>query len=130
MARDGLLSALISLAEEGIEFGVTLIVQGVVITGRLVGEEKFQKAFGTTIGEAVRKSFGATNHDAASESLAESKVAKTAEKVVPAEGEPQSEYLHIVSWKILSGTRFASETGHIWRVRIDDVSGFMLGEVS
>lgn len=120
---DWYLQSLVSLVNMSqLEFGITLVVAGGVVSGKLVGGKKYFETFaedfsGSWPGDAkeeINKAFArnAEIYDTSND---------------PA-GVPPPQFIHLIDAKIFfSSGSLPTRSGVLWRGRINAVSGFHLG---
>lgn len=124
---DWYLQKLVSIANSsGIQFGITLVVGGSVVSGQLVGGQKYFEEFAREFAEAwpgerredIRRAF-ASNAEIYQRSPQED------EKGFP----PQ--FIHLIDARCFyPGSQLPNNRGVLWRGRINAVSGFSLGMLS
>jgi len=132
--RDWLLETLVNLANQ-FELGIpiTLIVQGAVITGQLIGVKQYFTEYGSVLGQGFR---GLSEEIAASvqriftDTGDQSLVSlRDRNQQDTEESEPESPtYIHLKDTKFVFGSSLTPEgNGVLWRGRISEVVGFSLG---
>jgi hypothetical protein len=114
------------------EFGVTLFVEGAIISGVLVSGKKYFETFAKEFSgaypgdddskEVIRKAFAGYAEIYAHENTEDERLRPTSP--------PQ--YIHLVDVKCFSpgGGSLPSNRGLLWRGKINAVSGFSLGTIS
>lgn len=131
---DWFLAWIIDLAERGIELGVTLSVEGLLISGNLIGGRKYFEA----LGDSIRKAnFGAAV-EADSEfqtnmanNFAGWKEIYPKSEDIGSDHVPNPSFIHLEHAQIVLGnTPVTSNVGALWRGKLSSVSGFTLGTIN
>lgn len=125
---DWFLQRLVALANEGpLEFGVTLYVEGLIVSGQLVGGKKYFSEFAREFSDAYPGDDEArSNVRAAFESNGDIYDHEQNDELPP----PQ--FIHLIDARCYhqNGQPLPSNRGTPWRGRINAVSGFNLGRLS
>jgi hypothetical protein len=133
LARDGpsvdwFLQSLVSIVNDNpLEFGITLFVGGVTISGQLVSGKKYFETFAKEFSDAypgkadtqegIRQAFA--SHTAIYDRREDEEVA------------PPPQFIHLINCRCFSpGGVLPSNRGILWRGKINAVSGFSLGSIS
>lgn len=116
--EDYLLQEMVALAEQGIEFAVTLNVSGAIVSGKLVGGKKYY--------EALNDLFRQGGGDDVATILAERFAPYVAIYDTPPFDRPAPAYIHLTDARGWS-PRGDSTPPVLWRGKIASVSGFSLG---
>lgn len=117
---DWFLQKLVNLAngEAKLEFGLTLTVEGQIVTGTLISHETYFKEFAAAFAGAL------PNGDS------EGEVQRVFENLgAPSAGGDllPMQYICLRAARHLMGNSFAPASGMLWRGKISSVSGFSLG---
>jgi hypothetical protein len=101
-----------------LSFGITLVVNGSVITGDMISAKSFFKGFADTFADAwpggpnesIREGFGAWSEAPNDSGLVE-------------------DFIHLKNARYVNGKEMvpSTGTGMLWRGSLDSVSGFSLG---
>lgn len=132
--QDALLAGLVSQANTiGFHQSITLFVKGVVITGVLIGGRRFYELFGEAMdivaSQALKKVPDGTVANLYKEA-GEKKYPfdKTGNEKSDDVSDPT--FIHLEGARFLMGNGiFVPATGHFWRGRLNQIDGFMLGEM-
>nr|WP_299241480.1 gas vesicle accessory protein GvpU [uncultured Halomonas sp.] len=126
--NDILLSALVGMAESGASMGVTLYVNGVVITGELISQKRYV--------EEIVSDFRGPMEDAFKEhssSILES-ISRVGDMPNGSRGEEgeasEYEFVHLSGAQYFSGNNGLPSNGKPWRGKLAAIDGFMLGRMS
>lgn len=127
---DWLLAHIIGLAERGCSIGITVNVNGLMVTGNAIGGREYF--------ELVSQGFKTANYNNATEGLGEvleSSFAQFKEmypisKDLPEDYVAQPNYLHLKGAQFLAGPGLTKGNGGIWRFKLTDVSGFLVGTMT
>lgn len=123
------LQTLVSTANTtGLEFGVTLLVEGLIVSGNLIGGNKYFETFADNFSNGFR---------------AEEETKEELRQAISSQGEiynaaetdeeiPPPEFIHLEDARFFSpgGNSIPTENGTLWRGKISSVSGFTLGSLS
>lgn len=110
-----------------LEFGITLVVGGSVVSGRLVGGKKYFETFASE--------FSAAWNDESKESIYKA-FAQHGDRYEQKEGEegkdiPPPQFIHLIDSRCFyPGNQLPNNRGVLWRGKINAVSGFSLGQLS
>lgn len=126
---DWLLALLVNMVDTNLDFrvGVTLTVRGAVVTGQLISATRYFELFASKFGEGFQnEETGKGIAGVFQEYGAEARAAA-------ARNTSELGFVHLVNTQHLSpgapGLPTASD-GILWRGRLSEVSGFMLGTIS
>lgn len=124
---DPFLQSLVHHADyDGFEFGITLSVGGILVSGMLVSGRKFFENFG--------EKFGSAFEDAEVRKSLASSFSEWGVLYDPQEDgtRRESTYLHIkdVAFFTTNSQPIPSDAGSWWRGRISEVDGFLLGNLT
>ena len=128
---DPLLEILVTQANlYGTRLGITLTVNGIQITGLLVGVREFYKeyanAVGGVFGEEFKNQYSAIG-DRSYENLVEDQKRADANGVSP----PGPNFIHLVDAKFFASTVLVpTMQGLIWRGKLAHISGYSVGSLS
>ncbi|OPG13644.1 hypothetical protein [Microbispora sp. GKU 823] len=120
------------------QMGVTLAVNGAIITGLLVSPEEYADAVMTQIrrsrveeipeGEGLEVFF--TGIAKRAEERRERYRAAALAGGLDSDSEPDlPEYLHLIDAFPVTGDRLPGGTGAIWRIRLADISGWTIAQI-
>lgn len=119
---DSLLQLLVSIANKGTAFPITLLSNGVIVSGTMIGRKAYMEQFTEhfTTGWAkedadfVKDAFGVNDPPSDDDQPADS-----------------VRYIHLVNAKIFTpGQPPIPQEGFLWRGKLIDVSGFSYGSFS
>ncbi|MEU5945122.1 hypothetical protein ABZ793_06115 [Micromonospora sp. NPDC047465] len=115
--------------EGGLELGVTLSVSGGLVTGTLVGRDRWFQELGDFIEQAADRPDARSLADELGELMSE--VGK------PADGEDgfvstlQYVFIHLINARYVQGSQLMPNQGTmLWRGRISEVAGFSVGTLA
>ncbi len=133
---DRTLALLLHAAERGAHVGLTVTVDGAVVTGTLVGTVDYCRALadqfvaaegGTVMDEAFAEAFRTLMDDAHG-------VAQGDRRATPdaASFDQAVTFLHLVEARYVSGSTFLPHGRHgvLWRCRVGDVASWSLGDLT
>lgn len=125
---DWFLQSLVNMVNiNDLEFGITLQVSGLLVSGNLVGGKEYFEGFA----EDFSSSF--TNEPEVAENI-KSSFAQYGEIYEKKDGEeiPPPQYIHLKDTRFFntSGNPIPGNKGVWWRGRISEVGGFTLGSLS
>lgn len=126
---DWFLQNLVSIVNNsGIEFGVTLSVEGMVLSGTLVSGKKYFEIFAEQFANAYPGK--ADTKEEIREALAKNAELYTERE--EDESRPPPQFIHLEDCRHFStsGHVLPGNQGFLWRGRINAVSGFSLGSLS
>lgn len=125
VSSDWFLRKLVSLVNTTpIEFDVTLTVEGSVISGTLISNEKYFEMFAEQFGNAWPYKEG-------QESIKESFLNFKEMVKKKDDGEtPTYQYINLRAAKYIQGNMQFPKKGALWRGKINAVSGFALGSLN
>jgi hypothetical protein len=124
---DWFLQRLVSIVNEsGVEFGITLVVSGSIVSGRLVSGKKYFETFAKEFSDPMAEDSRASVYQA---------FAQYGEIYSSSEGEgsdtPPPQFIHLLDSRCyFPGNQLPSNRGVAWRGKINAVSGFSLGQLS
>lgn len=122
---DWFLQNLVSMAnDDGFEVGITLTVNGFLVSGQLIGGRKYFEKFGTLFESAIKpeeKDSIASKYRELGESVYSDDLHKD---------DPTYIHLNDVKFFQTSGNPIPSMTGVLWRGRLSEVNGFLLGALT
>lgn len=128
------LNLLLLAAERDVQVGLTVSVNGTVVSGTLIGMLAYFRALAdqlsssngyTEMDERFADSFRTVIDDAQQTVDAEQRERE------PAEAEDVVEFLHLANARYVSGSGFLphGRVGVLWRCRVADVDGWSLGDL-
>lgn len=124
---DWFLQSLVSTVNKtDLEIGITLVVGGSIVSGRLVGGKRYFEIFA--------KEFSAMWPEGSSDAIYQA-FAKYGEIYSQEENHkedgPPPQFIHLVDSRcFFPGNQLPDNKGVLWRGRINSVSGFSLGQLS
>lgn len=129
---DWFLQQIVAFANMGLEIGITLTVEGVTITGTLIGGKTYFEELSKLVEDAsgenneVGKTLGKLWRE--NTSLYEDAAGQTEEQSVPF---LPPAFIHLRAAQIISpdGARLPAGNGYLWRGRVTAVSGFAIGKL-
>ena len=131
--RDLVLVSLARAANEGeaSDVGISLLVGGSWLTGRLVGARVWFRALSRLVEEQGGEGMATFGPDLAKvgELLYPSE-SEVAVGLAEAQGDELPWFVHLVDARLLDPSGAVPEPGGLVRVRIDAVAGWLLGEVT
>jgi hypothetical protein len=112
-------------SEQSNQMSLTVVIGGAVITGRLAPEAVWRERVSEVLrdSERLRPFSGVFSAERAAERAADRAAGR------PGRGEPPT-HLHFHVARILQGSVGIPETGGMYRVAIEDVSGWTVGDFS
>jgi len=128
---DPILRLFASIAEQAsFDLGITVAVDGALVTGVLVGQDEWLRLLGQTMdgGESIALSLRRYLNQGLHEAVAE--------VIEPMNEDPQPEdheYLHLKNARYVMGTGFVPTPPaepSLWRGRIDHISGWSWGALT
>jgi hypothetical protein len=137
--EDSQLQMFVRLAENGLEFPVTLSVGGMLISGMLTSYSEYLKLMGETIREmtipelrddTLTDTFAKLAESAQNAARARQRAEDTAESLgEELEDDVRPEYIHLKDAKVFLAADMGIPTqgGVVWRGKIAAVDGFILG---
>jgi hypothetical protein len=125
---DWFLQSLANVAANGVEFDLTLLVGGFLVSGMLVGERKYFESFATDFSSTFPREAA---EEVKKTMMAPADIIKKAEEE-SSDSRPLSEFIHLREARFFntSGNPIPGNRGILWRGRVSEVSGFMLGTLS
>tara|TARA_B100000929_G_C15389865_1_gene380807 strand:- start:359 stop:772 length:414 start_codon:yes stop_codon:yes gene_type:complete len=127
-SNDFLLSVLVGMAESGASMGVTLYVNGAVITGELISQKRYVEEIVSDLRgpmESALKTHSSSVLDAIS------RVGDMPNGSTGEEGEASEyEFVHLSGAQCFSGNNRVPSNGAPWRGKLAAIDGFMLGRMS
>jgi hypothetical protein len=126
---DWYLQNLVSIVNKGsLEFGITLFVEGLIVSGKLVGGKKYFETFAQ---EFARAYPGGRE----TKEMLQQAFSSHAEIYTIRENDediPPSQFIHLIDSRCFSpgGKPLPNNRGVLWRGKIKAVSGFNLGSLS
>lgn len=122
--HDWFLQSLVGIANDGIEFGVTLQVSGLLVSGVLTGGKAYFEGFAEDFASGLNDS-----KDAESVRSSFAQHGEIYEKSDDAPPPPQ--YIHLKNARFFNtaGKPIPGNKGVWWRGRISEVAGFTLGSL-
>ncbi|UGY23157.1 hypothetical protein HU675_0035160 [Bradyrhizobium septentrionale] len=126
---DWLLAFLVGWAEQGLTMGVTVTVEGTVITGEIIGGREYFQAIASIMrqanyqGTSQEQNFGTVVGDAI-EGFKQIYPEKQPEDYVAQPG-----YLHLKNAKFLLGDKLTTK-GAPWRIDLAKISAFTFGTLT
>ncbi len=131
LTGDSVLSVLSAATREGpLELGITLNVAGSIVTGTLIGEKAWFDLItnqANDAGPALGMVIGALRDGIVKSS--DERHANNGEDVASVAAR-QAEYLHLRDAHVEVGDQLSKAAPMLWRVRITEVSAWMLGTIS
>ncbi|UTV87502.1 hypothetical protein KDX00_03080 [Cobetia amphilecti] len=125
---DLLLSGLIAMAESGATVGVTLYVNGSVITGELVSQKNYVKEIVRSLRSSMEHAFQ-ENSGTILDAL--NTVGDMPNGSPKEEGEAvEFEFVHLSRAQCIQGGNWVPSNGIPWRGKLSAVDGFMVGQMS
>ena len=123
---DWFLQKLVALANgQGLEFGVTLYVNGQIISGTLISGKQYFETFGDLFSDA----WPYENKEVIKDGfLANAEIYKKQNHDDPT---PPSQYVHLKDTRIITANGNLPSSGNagvLWRGKINSASGFNLGK--
>lgn len=126
---DWLLRKLVDLVNHvDVRIGITLCVQGMLVSGDLVGGETYLKQLGHNLSEGFSTATGGKGDGGFKEELS-----RMAERVYAKDRVPAPpEYVHLVDTRIFSpgGEPIPNNQGMLFRARIAEVGAFSVGKLA
>ena len=134
LAREGqsvdwYLQTLVSITNtQGMEFGITLLVEGIIVSGILIGGKKYFETFAEEFADAYPG-------DAETKEMFRDAIASAAgiyERKENGEDVTPPQFIHLANARCFSpdGKLLPTNRGILWRGKINAVSGFILGTLS
>ncbi|WP_434998682.1 gas vesicle accessory protein GvpU [Vibrio scophthalmi] len=124
---DWYIQNMISLANHGIDVGITLTVGGTVMSGKLISGKKYFDL----VTEQIESSLSDENFKKVFVSFLESNSARYqgSPSEMPA---TQNAYIHLMDAKIFDsqGNSIPTNEGLLWRGKLDSISGISIGTIS
>jgi hypothetical protein len=130
---DWLLAWMISLAEQGLECGVTISVRGQVVSGTIIGGRKYFEALGNSLKTASYGGPYPTSGDLKNSLIGGFSAWKDIypeKKDIPSDYVPQPSFIHLEDARLLQGGKPVNSHGTLWRSQLSSVDGFMLGTIT
>lgn len=119
------LQNLVQLANNaGAEMGITLMVNGTVITGTLIGGKSYFNEFADSFAS------GWTTLDEDAKQAVRDSMARPADDYGSDKPQGTVSYIHLRNARVQTPTGSMPEGGFLWRGRLSQVSGFFLGSLS
>ena len=122
--KDWFLQSLVCMANDsGIKFGITLNVSGFLVSGTLIGIKEYFKLFGESFASGMEPGDAANSVKATYAEYG---------NLYDPELKPKSpSFIHLVDTKFhtTNGVPVPSNQGTLWRGRLSEVGGFILGSL-
>lgn len=127
--NDYLLSSLIAMAESGASMGITLHINGTIITGNLISQKQYAEGVVNSLREPMENAFK-MHSDSILDAF--SRVGEMPNGRPSEEGGPiQFEFIHLSEAKLFAGTNLIpTDDGVLWRGKLTSVDGFSFGRLS
>lgn len=129
--RDWFLQDVIQLANLGLGIGITVIAEGAVISGTLIGGKQFFEELGAEIGKA---SYSGGDGTDVLKAIGDGWAANGQQYVKPADAAddwspPEPGYIHLAGARIYAPGQqgMPQNRGVLWRGKLNAISGFSLG---
>lgn len=122
---DFYLQSLVNMANDhGTEIGITLVLGGTVLTGTLISGPTYFKAFSEAFAAAWPGDAQAKEDIRESLALPSTMYGQGKTEAVGAS------FIHLKGATVRTPNGYLPESGMLWRGRLTEVSGFMLGSIS
>lgn len=124
---DWFLQNLVNIANKsGLEFGVTLVVGGSILSGRLISGKKYFETFAKEFADA----FPGDSREGIYESFAQHGEIYS-QSNDENDDSPPPQFIHLIDSRCFyPGNQLPNNKGVLWRGKINAVSGFSLGQLS
>ncbi|CAN7774730.1 gas vesicle accessory protein GvpU [Paraburkholderia hospita] len=121
---DFYLQNLVTMANtQDVEMGITLVLGGTVITGQLISGKTYFESFGALFASAW-------NSDEDGKKAIQEAMSKPAEMYGPDKSDAAGpSFIHLKNATVRTPSGALTNQGVLWRGRLTEVSGFMLGEI-
>jgi hypothetical protein len=121
---DWYLQHLVTMANtQGVEMGITVILGGTVVTGQLISGKTYFESFGALFA-------GAWNADEDGKRAIQDEMSKPAEMYGPDKHDAAGpSFIHLKNATVRTPSGSLTNQGVLWRGRLTEVSGFMLGSI-
>jgi hypothetical protein len=108
---------------KGVEMGITVILGGTVVTGLLISGKTYFEAFGALFANAW-------NSDEDGKKAIQDAMSEPAKMYGPDKGDPAGpSFIHLKDAFVRTPSGSLVNQGALWRGRLSEVSGFMLGSI-
>ncbi|MBY5942354.1 hypothetical protein KUW00_15850 [Halomonas sp. DP5N14-9] len=127
-SNDFLLSMLVGMAESGASVGITISVNGTLVTGNLISQKKYVDELVSNLRAPLESVF--PEH---SNSMLESfsRIGNMSNGSSGTEGESgEYEYIHLGEAQHFVGNSAIPSDGVLWRGKLTAIDGFILGRIS
>lgn len=129
--RDWFLQSIIRLANLGLGIGLTVVAEGAIVSGTLIGGKQYFEELGAEIGKANYLGDDGTN---VLKAIGDSWIALGQRYVKPADAPadwtaPEPGFLHLKNARVYIPGQpgMPSNHGVLWRGKLNAISGFSLG---
>ncbi|MFM0060631.1 hypothetical protein PQR64_33910 [Paraburkholderia phytofirmans] len=121
---DFYLQHLVTMANtEGVEMGITVILGGTVVTGQLISGKTYFESFGEMFASAW-------NADEDGKKAIQDAMSEPAKMYGPGQSDAAGpSFIHLKNATVRTPSGALPNEGALWRGRLTEVSGFMLGEI-
>ncbi|MDR6503549.1 hypothetical protein J2785_006742 [Burkholderia ambifaria] len=121
---DFYLQSLVTMANKhGVEMGITIILGGTVVTGQLISGKTYFETFGAQFAAAW-------NSDDDGKKAIQDAFSEPAKMYGPDKGDTAGpSFIHLKNATVRTPSGYLPNEGVLWRGRLTEVSGFMLGQI-
>src|SRR5882757_9959293 len=130
---DWLLAWIVSLAERGIEIGITLSVGGQLVSGTLIGGRKYFEGLAAAMRSSTFAGMGEGADDlkkSLSEGFSGWKDIYPESDDIPSDHVPQPAFIHLAGARMVLSDKPVNSTGFLWRAKLSSVDGFTIGTMT